>query len=335
MDPRRYFLRPFADSDYDTLSRIETEITPEVPVTPENERHWSRVLDSGRLVNEKWAVEDRDSGKTVGVGAIAQSAYSPDSHGFWVTVLVEPTHSHRGIGRALGALLDAEAAAHHATRFWTSVRKDDPRSVRFAEQQGFSEMRTTWMSELDLTAESPVAPEDRTAGIEHDGIRLTTLAREGPKREEVRRRVYDLWAETGRDVPRMGDYTPMTYDLFLTEFDGPTMIPEAFFIACHEEKYVACSHLERNLAGGDSVIVGYTGTLPAYRSRGLATELKRRTVEWARSQGIHYLRTFNDSLNHPIWAINEKVGFHRVVEWSQRERRFNPPATPSPAPAVP
>lgn len=333
MDPKRYFLRPFADADYDALSRIDTELDPEVPVSPEHERHWSRVLDAGHLVNEKWAVEDRESGRVVAVAAIGQSPYSVDPHKFWVTVLVERNHSQRGIGRALAALLDAEAIAHRAICFWTTARKDDARSLRFAEHHGFSERRSTWMSELDLAVRPPVALENQTARFEDDGIRLTTLAQEGPRREEVRRRLYDLWVETGRDVPRMGDYTPMTYDLFLAELEEPTIIPEAFFLASHEEKYVATSHLERDLAKSDSLIVGYSGTLPAYRSRGLATELKRRTAEYARSHGFRYLRTFNDSLNQPIWAINQKMGFRRIVEWSQLERRF--PASDAPAPARP
>jgi RimJ/RimL family protein N-acetyltransferase len=331
MDPRRYFLRPFTDADYDALCRIESEIDPEFPPSVEDERHRSRILDTGHLVNEKWAVEDRESGNVVGVGGISQSPFANDPHKFWVTVLVERNHSRRGIGRALAALLDAEAIAHRAICFWSSARKDDARSLRFAERQGYSERRSTWMSVLDVSASVTVEGDDRTAQFEHDGIRLTTLADEGPRREEVRRRLHELWVETARDVPRMGDYTPMNYELFVADLEGPTVIPEACFLARHEEKYVACTHLERNLRRSDYLIVGYTGTLPAYRSRGLATELKRRSLEYARSHGIRYLQTFNDSLNKPIWAINEKMGFRRSVEWVQLERPFPLPDAPTPA----
>ena len=60
------------------------------------------------------------------------------------------------------------------------------------------------------------------------------------------------------------------------------------------------STLHHSPAEPDTLMVGFTGTLPAYRGRGLATELKRRAVEFARTRGYQVLRTFNDSENPRI-----------------------------------
>jgi RimJ/RimL family protein N-acetyltransferase len=74
----------------------------------------------------------------------------------------------------------------------------------------------------------------------------------------------------------------------------------------------------------DTLIVGFTGTLPSYRGRGLASELKRRAVEFARAQGYQYLRTFNDSENPRIWAINQRLGFQVQRIWVRGEKGFGP-----------
>ena len=81
--------------------------------------------------------------------------------------------------------------------------------------------------------------------------------------------------------------------------------------------------------------VGFTGTRAAYRGRGIASELKRRALEYARGKGFRYLRTVNDSLNLRMWAINEKQGFRRTVEWVALERRLGPEDPPSGTPPSP
>ena len=332
MDLNAYFVRPFGEDDYDALSRLRIKTSPETPATPAELRHWDALLNDSRYVNEKWVVEERRTGKMVGFAALNHSEFSFDPHKFWVDVIVDPDHRRRSIGRALGNILESEAGAHRATSFWTTVRKDDARSLDYADRQGFVELRTSWMSVLDLETASPLPVGDRAATFEREGFRFTTLAEEGASRPEVRQRLFELMVEASQDVPRLGEFTPPTPVQFSQELDGPNMIPEAFFLASYGEIYVASSNLERDLTLKDRFWVGFTGTRRAYRGRGLATELKRRSLEFARRQGVRYLRTFNDSLNQPMWAINEKLGFRRKVEWSARERQFRHETTPAPVP---
>jgi len=326
MDPKRYFVRPFQDADFEPLGRLQSQRFPELPSSAGEEREWDRVLEASKLLHEKWTVEERGTGKVVAMAGLNHAPYAYHPHKFWVLVLVDPGHVSRGIGRALASLLDAEATAHQAICFWTNIRKDDSRSLRFAAQQGFAELRTTWLSVLDLTTTNPATFEDRSDLFGREGIRFTTLAQEGPSRSEVRARLFDLWTETSRDAPRMGEYSPVPFAQFAAEIDRPELIPEAFLLAGRGDSYVASSHLERDLAEPDTLMIGFTGTRSAYRGRGLATELKRRALEYARHHGVRYLKTFNDSLNDPIWKINEKMGFRRTMELSNQERAFAPKA---------
>jgi mycothiol synthase len=331
MDPSRFRTRPFGPDDHEAHSILRSRTLPDLPSTAEEERHWDEMAAASHLTNERWIVEERSSGRVVAVGALNHSPHSFDPHKFWADVEVDPDFTHLGIGRALVALLDSEATEHRATCLWANVRNADPRAKKFAERAGFVPRRTMWMSELDLSRPTPTAIVDRTSELEREGIRFTTLADEGFARPEVRKRLFDLWVESSRDVPRMGDYVPVSFESFTAMVEAPNVMPEAFFLGISGEAYVASSHLERDLSRPDSLFVGFTGTRSAFRGRGIATELKRRSVAYAQEHGYRFLRTLNDSLNPSIWAINEKMGFHRVLEISQLERLLPPPASAAPA----
>jgi len=87
---------------------------------------------------------------------------------------------------------------------------------------------------------------------------------------------------------------------------------------------VAWSSLQRMRGLPDTLDIGFTGTLPEFRGRGIASELKRRAVVYARDHGYRYLVTGNDSLNPRIWAINQKLGFQKWSVLVQAEKLLRP-----------
>lgn len=323
MDREKYLVRPFSERDYEAASRIGNMVNPEFRTTAEEDRHWEDAFLASNLVNEKWVVAERSGGKVIAYASLNHSPFSFHPQKFWAGIVVDPAHRGRGIGRALAALAEEETARHRAICLWTNVRKDDGRSLEFARRHGFEELRRLWVSRLDLSQPRPIPAEDRRSTRSWEGIRFSTLAEDGSEREEVRRRVFDLLSEASRDVPRMGEFTPISFEQFVGEFSGPGFLPETWFLASEGEKYVAMSNLERNLADLRGLRVGFTGTRSTHRGRGLASELKRRALQHARQRGAEYLLTVNDSLNLPMWAINEKQGFRVVVEWVCAERQIS------------
>jgi mycothiol synthase len=202
-----------------------------------------------------------------------------------------------------------------------NARESEPVSVRFLDRHGFVPIRRTWMSRLTLTDLDPSNFPDRSKLMHAAGIRITTLANEGPDRPEVRHRLYEQGRTSSIDTPRMGEYYPPSFEEFIAmSIEYPTALPEAIFLACHGSEYVGWSTLPRVLASPDTLDIGFTGTLRKYRGRGIASELKRHAVEYARSHGYSYIITGNDSLNTNIWAINEKLGFRREQTLIQAEK---------------
>ena len=331
MDESRYRIRPFRNEDYETRSRLATRLEPDRPFTAEELRQWDRIFRGPHLVKLDFIVEEGSSGAGV---AYCSLHHSPDMYyprRFWAEVEVDPDHQHQGIGRALYEQLEDLARARSVEILWASVRADDLRSVRFFERAGFSVRRRSWMSRLSLDTATP----ERFGVVQKEpipGVTFTTLAEEGAGLRDVQERLYRLNLETSRDAPRMEEMTDISLEQYSEHtFRDARYDPEGVFLARAGGEYVAMSTLQHWPAEPDTLMVGFTGTLPAYRGRGLATELKRRAVEFARARGYRYLRTFNDSENPRIWAINQELGFQVQRVWLMGEKRFGPgPGTAPP-----
>ncbi len=333
MDDSRYRLRPFGDDDHEAVGRILTRLEPDNPITGARRRHWDRIFREPHLVKVDFIVEEWSSGIGVAYGSLHHDPEMFHPRRFWIQVQVDPDHQHRGIGRALYEQLERLAKARKAEILWGSVRANDARSVRFFERSGFAVRRRSWMSRLPLDATTPeVLGAGKMGPLA--GMTFTTLAEEGADRRDVQERIYRLDLEARRDEPRMRTTTALSFEQYSDlVFHSPYSFPEAFFLARSGNEFVAMSTLRHLPAEPDTLMVGFTGTLPAHRGRGLATELKRRVVAFARARGYRYLRTFNDSENPRIWAINQRLGFqvHRV--WVMGEKQFGSepePVSPSP-----
>jgi mycothiol synthase len=325
MDDRRYRVRDFLDRDYPALARISNRIEPERRYSEAELRHWDSLLRAPPMVFHARVAEERATGAGVAFAYLTSDPDTQETSHLWVDVAVDPDHQGRGLGRYLADELEAEATRRGTTALYCSARVDRPRDLAFPGHRGFEERRRYWQSRLPLPAPGYDSIPRRAEALARAGVRFTTLREEGPERREVRERVFELFRTVLADEPRLGTYTPSTYEQFVAfNLDSPGLLPEAFFLAEKDGRYVGVSNLE-TLGDEPGVLHQVlTGTLREYRGLGIATELKRRTVEYGQDHGYRSIRTTNDSLNHPMWAINRKLGYRREVEGVQFEKALAP-----------
>ncbi len=326
MDGTRYSIRPFAETDFAEVARLDSIFFPEYPSSAEDVRRGAEIVarDPGRF--QRWfIVEQAGSGSVVAWGGLTHTLSNFHPNKYYARVVVERAHRRRGIGQEVYRVLEKLAAERDAVCLWGNAREDDPSSVRFLERRGFTPQRKTWASRLSLTDMDLSKFPDRSSVLAEAGIRITTLAVEGADRPDVQHRLYELARITSADAPRVGEYSPLTFeDFFAVDLGGPNAMPDAIFLACSGEKFVGWSTLQRLPSLPDTIDIGFTGTLPEFRGRGIASELKRRAVVYARDQSYRYMVTGNDSLNPRIWAINAKLGFQKQMVLVQAEKKLRP-----------
>lgn len=319
-DPR-FLLRPFQDSDFEAASQIISRTHPSFPVTPEELRHWDRLADGPGIFKLRLTAEERVSGQVIATGIVFNPPWAFDRNRYWVDLDVDPSFQGRGVGRSLFGALEGRAVERGARTLGASVREDQNRSVGFFARAGFVERRRNWTSRLDLTRLEAEGQLRVRAGREIEGVEFTSVADEGPDDPEVQAKLYRLDRDASRDVPRMGPWTEPSFEHFRDlVLEGPGYFPEGILLAKVGREYVAYTYLIKQPNNPEVLQTGFTGTLPSYRRRGIAMELKRRAIDLARARGFRSLRTNNDSENLPMWSLNERLGFRVEETWIQGEK---------------
>lgn len=253
-----------------------------------------------------------DGGEVLAYGRAVHHPWSPAGL-LDLLVLVRPGARGQGLGRRLADELLAFGAGHSFTRLRTHLRDDDPASLAFAQDRGFTVTHQAFLSRLDVTGfdETPFLGVLERA--HSAGLRFTTLAREGMT-ERHKRALYDLNRAAGLDVPD-SDGTFLPYENFDAQvFQASWFDPSGQILAVDGEQYVGLGALGVNAVDG----VGsnaFTGVDREYRGRGLATALKLLVIREARQRGVSMIETGNNSLNTPILNINRRLGYQPLPGW--------------------
>jgi GNAT superfamily N-acetyltransferase len=264
----------------------------------DEERMIADYLDWKRQAPQTmWLLAEKD-GAALGAGRLTSGWHSPAGVAR-ADVRVTPKARGRGIGAALLERLQQLAGGLGVATLEVEVRDDDPGSLAWAERQDFREMSRSVRLALDLTAidEPTVDPPD--------GIEVVTWT----ERPELARGMYDVACEAYPDEPGSGDVEMEPFEGWLSQdMQGSGDRADAVFVALAGPEVAGYAKLSMSVRPG-YVLHDMTGVKRSFRGRGIASALKRAEIAWAKREGFHTLETFNDELNAPIRALNEKHGY--------------------------
>lgn len=245
-------------------------------------------------------------GTVVGTG----TARRVDDDSVFLTVEVLPERGSRGVGTAL--LAAAVSASPEATVL-TSVCRDDPIALAFSVRNGFLPDGENRVARVDPASVGPAGPAP-------EGLTATTLDRlpdldvlvaahnaaavddpSGLSRTYTRTTFLADWWDSPDNAPELS--------WALLDPAGPSPVVASF----------TSVQVDRPRGRAWSAM---TATHPAYRGRGLAGWVKRRSLNALAAAGVGEAWAANDATNAPMIAVNDALGYRPVGRSIRVQRRL-------------
>lgn len=298
----------YADADYAAQAALLKAINPTSLMTVAKLKFWDDWWDQ-QYRRVKFLVES--AGQPVALGHYEEWIWWYEPGRYYVSLEVHPDMRRQGIGSALYDHLMRALAAEdpQGSIFMTKCGEDQPETVRFLTQRGFQETGRELFSELDVATFDPqrlVAAKER---MHQQGITILAYPALAAADPQCQRKCYALQGESMTGMPAGGERTRQSFEQFVQQiFESMAFIPEAFFVALDQGRYVGMSNLTNENDDPTRLLTDYTGVLPSYRRRGIATALKLHCLAYAEANGVKTITTSNDATN-PMYQLNLDLGF--------------------------
>ncbi|MBV9280545.1 MAG: GNAT family N-acetyltransferase [Chloroflexi bacterium] len=282
---------------------------PDFRLGVEEARSWESVETPEDRVLRLLAFED---GVAAGAGVILHRTGRFVPGRFRIDVSVRPEYQRQGIGRALYYHLLAAARAGGATTFECSVIETELPKIEWClHQEDFHEVTRMRPSKLALATFDPEQHRDAAARAAATGVTFTTLRRD-PSEADLRK-LWGLVTLAERDVPHHDTPRPdEPFERFRQRLAAPHILRDCLVIARDGDDYVGFTIVGHD--GAERAHTMMTGVHPAYRNRGIATELKIRCAILLKRHGYKTMRTFNHVTNPAMLAVNTRLGYVPLPE---------------------
>lgn len=290
------------DTDAADMARIHNVATIE-PVTAQT------IIDYWTLRKDEFRVTMLafdGNGTAAGYRDVEREAWMPPGR-FWFKVVVAPAFRHRRLGAQMFEDALCIAREQGATHLESSVLEADPDAFQFAQKRGFEIEHHAFVSSLDLRTFDEHCFDDLLKRVQANGFRFFSLAEAGLT-EENKHKLYEVNRSSALDNPGNNGIFPDFYTFSKNVYEASWFRADTQIIAAHDDDWVGLSAIGV-YTEDDYAYNAYTGVLREYRGHGLAQALKLQTILLARSEGVHSVRTNNDSKNAPMLAVNRKLGY--------------------------
>ncbi len=332
--------RDFEQGDYARLSEILHSVYPEYHRSPEELRFEDEMFDRKKFMLKRYSVVEPDHEDVVATGEYRHNPTMFHPQKFQLGIFVDHSWQHRGIGSSLYDRVIEDLKGLKAITVRLNVREDKFESISFLEKRGFKERMRAWESRLPVQEFDQALFERYPEKIAELGVKISTLSEQFQHEPDYKRKVHELALAIAPDVPAPDRFTGWSFEDTQKYLRDPDILPDGFFIARDGDRYVGMSDVFKREKEPEDLYQQLTGVLREYRGRGIAMALKLRVIDFAKRHGAKVIKTWNDSTNTPMLAINIKLGFQRRVGWITFEKlrklasaaRPGPHRTPCPFP---
>ncbi len=307
-------VRPFQAGamDYQVMATVYSAMAPDAPLNATEWRVRDELRDSRRVL---YRVIGEIDGVAAGYAEYFQLTWCAEPDYIETFICVHPVYHGYGLGTALWQHVHQAWQALQPRHVLLRVREDWHTGRTFAEHRQFREARRWWTSRLELATFDPSPFHSAIERVEAQQIELRSFAELATKDPAFWMKLYEFERQTSCDVPSAFPTQIPAYERWI-KFYQPDYgaLWEGSFAAIAEGEIVGISTLEI-LDNDTDLEVGFTAVHRDYRGRGIALALKLATIAYAQAAGATGIRTDNDSVNLPMWQINQRLGFRRGPVW--------------------
>ncbi|MEU9146774.1 GNAT family N-acetyltransferase [Streptomyces sp. NPDC048349] len=303
-------LRPHDPSDAESVVRVRRSALPFLITTAAGVAF--EVDSAHPAAHFRLLVAQTEDGLVIGTAQVGVAYDSPEPGRSYVNTYVDPAHRGLGAGSRLLRTAEAHLAARGAVDTYAWVL-DEPAPRAFAERRGYRASRSAHFLRLDLAAAAlPPLPQVLPTGVE---LRPASAFASDP------RPLFLADAETSSDEP--GDLASDfdDYEDWLAHtWNSPSLDKELTTVVLVDGAVAAFTAAQTD--GATRYASAMTGTLRAFRGRGLAKLAKTASLHRARAAGYTEAFTGNDAENGPMLAINTWFGYEICATETRYTKRL-------------
>lgn len=284
------------------LFSLEDEPITEPALIEDYKEHQDRIFCLQLAENEK--------DEFLGFNWATRSRFKESDAYFYI--IVRPEQRRHGAGKRLYQDLEEAARSAGIQRLETNIWDNRPECLSFAHSCGFTERSHSLGLALDLTSFDDHAYDEIIGRLESEGFLFTSMDELG-NTEDAQRKLYALNNTTGLETPGAEgtqswlDFEDFQKKVYQSNWYKPA--GQMVVINTASGEWAAMSAITR-FDGSEYAYNLHTGVDIRYRGRKLAQAVKVLALRYARLElGVNIVRTNNNSINHPMIAINRKFGY--------------------------
>lgn len=290
-------LRPDDRPDAEAVVRVRRAALPFMVTTTEDVAF--ELSSAHPAQHHRVLVAETAEGDVIGTAQTGIAHDSPEPGQSYVNAYVDPARRGLGAGRLLLRAAEEHLVARGAVDAYAWVL-DEPAHRAFAERRGYRASRSAHFLRLDLAAATlPALPRSLPAGVE---------LRPGSAFAADPRPLFEADAEATADEPSDVAAAFDDYEDWLAHtWHSPSLDKELTTVVLVDGAVAAFTAARTD--GATRYASAMTGTLRAFRGRGLAKLAKTASLHRARAAGYTEAFTGNDAGNGPMLAVNEWFGY--------------------------